>query len=137
MMVHAFIAHALMARSRTRLDGKNPEPSLMAPTSTARSTSTTFFNRLSTRATITSTIKREEKEKPRHSDSGQDSEQEGMAGRNWMTGKSWMTSRMAGRMAGRSWPSGGSSMVGRSWIAGRSLISSWELVHGAGRNYRT
>ena len=77
-----------MARPRTRLDGRNPEPSLTAPASTARSTSATFSDKFifsddpnsssspSTSATSTSTIKREEKEKPRHSDSGQDSGQE-------------------------------------------------------------
>jgi len=54
---------------------------LTIPASTARSTSTTFPDKLtfpdeptsnSTRATSTSTFKREEEEKPRHSASGQE-----------------------------------------------------------------
>src|SRR6266480_5331709 len=90
LMAHALMAHTVIARPRTRLDGKNPDPSLTAPTSAARSTSSTFSDKLAfpdeptsdeptsnestsssstttTRATSTSTIKREEKEKPRHS----------------------------------------------------------------------
>src|SRR6266480_2147041 len=35
---HGLMVHALMARPRTRLDGKNPDPSLMVPASTAKST---------------------------------------------------------------------------------------------------
>jgi len=118
LIPHALMAHPVMARPRTRLDGKNLEPSLMAPASTARSTSTTFSDELTfpdeptsdeptsneptysiTRATSTSTIKREEKEKPKHSDSGQevesgqalDSRQE-LDGGSWMAGRSWIDS---------------------------------------------
>ena len=82
MITHTLIAHAVMARLGTRIDGKNPEPSLTVSASTARGTSTTFSDKLtfpdeptsSTRATSTSTIKYEEKEKPRYSDSGQEVE---------------------------------------------------------------
>src|SRR5215469_6038500 len=105
LMAYVLMAHAVMARPRTRLDGRNPEPSLTAPALIARSTSTTFSNRLAfphdptsdeptssssssspTRATSTSTIKREEKEKPRHGNSGQDGRQELDGGHEWDKG---------------------------------------------------
>jgi len=104
--------------------GKNREPTLTAPASMVRSTSMTFSDKLtfpdeptsdeptsneptsssssstSRSAASTSTIKREEKEKPRHSDSGQelDDEQDldskykgGISGRSWMMGRSRRT----------------------------------------------
>src|SRR6266480_6211922 len=73
-MAKALMAHTVMARLKTSLDGKNPEPFLMAPASTARNANTIFYDKptsdtssdtssSSTRAASTSTIKREEKER--------------------------------------------------------------------------
>ena len=100
--------------------GKNPEPSLTAPASMVRSTSITLSDKLtfpdeptsdepnsneptsssssstSMSAASTSTIKREEKEKPRHSDSGQDGGQE-------LDDEQDLDSKYEGGMSGRSW----------------------------------
>ena len=87
------------------------EPALMASTQSPPSTALASADKLTfpyeptsdetpsspTRAPSTSTIKREEKEKPKHNDSGQDGIPS--AGRRRMTGASWMAGRMAGRMA--------------------------------------
>ena len=114
------MAHAVIARPRTRLDGRNLEPSLTAPASTASSTSTIFSDKLafpdepsptslprrafpdeptsdeptyssssSTCATSTNTIKREDKERPRDSDSGQalESRRELDGGHEWDNGQ--------------------------------------------------
>ncbi|SRR6266480_5999984 len=116
LIAHLSIAHPLMARDREpAFDGKNSESTFPDEPTSDEPTST--------RATSASTIKPEEKEKPRHSDSGGR-----MAGKSccsWMTGKSWMGGRMAGWRADAL---GGQSSCFHRFVAGGKLIDAMKMM---------
>jgi hypothetical protein len=95
-------------------------PALMAPTSMAGSTCTTFSDRRIPHTghlhTSTSTIKREERRRPGRA----------MTGRSKMVGRSQMPGRC--QMPGTNKIVGRSQMPSTSKMVGRRLISGWSLI---------
>src|SRR6266480_1909261 len=102
------MAHAVIARPRTRLDGKNRQrEALDSNKLTFPDEPTSDELTSSTRVTSTSINQvGREGEKPRHSDSRQD------GGQKWDGGQE-LDGRQDGGMVGRSWIAGRSSMAGR------------------------